>query len=120
MIKKILKLNTLLFIIFIGVLLCFIPNVKADNSILLDYNKSFSFTGANNSYSKKRASIEAIKYYRDNYQRRLMQVKRSDDAEIKIAFEKWKKVAKLKIKELDKKRISEEELLCWLKENKDL
>ena len=49
-----------------------------------------------------------------------MQVKRCDDAEIKNAFENWKKSAKLKIKEFNNKKISEEELLVWMKENKDL
>ena len=73
--------------------------------------------GANNSYSKKRNTIEGIKFYRNNYQRRLMQVKRSNDEEIRIAFENWKKLAKEKIKEFNNNKISEEELLEWIKEN---
>ena len=43
--------------------------------------------GANNSYSKKRNTIEGIRIYRNNYQRRLMQVKRSNDEQVKKAFE---------------------------------
>lgn len=101
----------------------FIPNKQTEKYCDNKYYKdeiTCKQTGANNSYSKKRASIEAIKYYRNNYQRRLMQVKRSDNTEIKTTFEKWKKEAKLKIKEFNNKEISEEELLNWMKENKDL
>ena len=74
--------------------------------------------GANNSYSKKRNTIEGIKFYRNNYQRRLMQVKRSKDEQVKIAFENWKKLAKEKIKEFNNNKISKEELLEWMKKNK--
>ena len=50
MIKKILKLKTLFFIIFIGVLICFVPNVKADIDTLLNYNYSRSFSGEGADY----------------------------------------------------------------------
>lgn len=76
--------------------------------------------GANNSYYKKRKSVEGIKFYRNNYQRRLMQVKRSDDEQVKLAFENWKQLAKLKIKEFNNNKIFEDELLAWMKKNKDL
>ena len=75
--------------------------------------------GANNSYYKKRNTIEGIKFYRNNYQRRLMQVKRSNDEQVKIAFDNWKKLAKEKIKEFNNNEISEDELLEWIRENKD-
>ena len=42
---------------------------------------------ANNSYSKKRNNIEGIRFYRNNYQRRLMQVKKSNDEQVKKDFE---------------------------------
>ena len=71
--------------------------------------------GANNSYSQKRNTIEGIKIYRNNYQRRLMQVKRSNDEQVKIAFEDWKNLAKEKIKEFNNNKISEDELLEWMK-----
>ena len=74
--------------------------------------------GANNSYSKKRNTIEGIKFYRNNYQRRLMQVKRSNDEQVKIDFENWKKLAKEKIKEFNNNIISEDELIEWMKKNK--
>lgn len=74
--------------------------------------------GATNSYTKKRKSVEAIKFYRNNYQRRLMQVKRSDDEQVKLAFENWKQFAKAKIKAFNNSKISEDELLEWMKENK--
>lgn len=76
--------------------------------------------GANNSYTKKRKSVEGIKFYRNNYQRRLMQAKRSDDEQIKLSFENWKQLAKSKIKEFNNKEISEDELLEWMKENKNI
>ena len=76
--------------------------------------------GASNSYSKKRNTIEGIKFYRNNYQRRLMQVKRSNDEQVKIAFDNWKKLAKEKMKEFNNNKISEEELLEWMKLYKNL
>ena len=76
-------------------------------------------SGANSSYSKKRNSIKGIKLYRNNYQRRLMQVKRSSDEQIKIAFENWKKLAKEKIKEFNNNIISEDKLLEWMEKNKN-
>lgn len=76
--------------------------------------------GANNSYSKKRKSVEGIKFYRNNYQRRLMQVKRSDNEQVKLAFKNWKLLAKSKIKEFNNKEISEDELLKWMRKNKDI
>lgn len=76
--------------------------------------------GANNSYTKKRKSVEGINFYRNNYQRRLMQAKRSDDEQIKLAFENWKQLAKTKIKKFNNKEISKDELLEWMKENKNI
>ena len=49
-----------------------------------------------------------------------MQVKRSDDEQVKIDFENWKKHAREKIKEFNNNKISEKELLEWMKENKNL
>ena len=77
-------------------------------------------TGASSSYSKKRNSVEGIKLYRNNYQRRLMQAKRSESEQVKLAFENWKELAKSKIKEFNANKISEEELLEWMKENKNI
>ena len=49
-----------------------------------------------------------------------MQAKRSDDEQVKLAFENWKTLAKLKIKEFNNNEVSEDELLEWMKENKDV
>ena len=38
---------------------------------------------------------------------------------VKLAFENWKQLAKLKIKEFNNNNISENELFEWMKENKD-
>lgn len=77
-------------------------------------------TGANNSYTKKRKSVAGIKCYRNNYQRRLMQAKRSDDEQVKSAFENWKQLAKSRIKQFNNNEISEAELLEWMKQNKNI
>ena len=76
--------------------------------------------GANNSYSKKRKTVEGIRFYRNNYQRRLMQAKRSDNEQVKLAFKNWKTLAKVKFKEFNNNEISEDELLEWMKENRNI
>ncbi len=76
--------------------------------------------GANNSYTKKRKSVEGIKFYRNNYQRRLMQAKRSEDALVKLAFENWKQLAKAKIKAFNNNEISEDQLIEWINVNRDI
>lgn len=77
-------------------------------------------TGANSSYIKKRKTFEGIRLYRNNYQRRLMQLKRSDDEQVKLDFENWKQLANSKIKEFNNNEISEDELIGWMKSNKDV
>ena len=49
--------------------------------------------------------MEGIKLYRNNYQRRLMQAKRSESEQVKLAFENWKELAKSKIKEFNANKI---------------
>ena len=49
-----------------------------------------------------------------------MQAKRFDDEQVKLAFEKWKQYAKSKIKEFNNNQISENDLLEWMKENKNI
>lgn len=44
-----------------------------------------------------------------------MQVKRSNDEQVKIDFDNWKKLAKEKVKEFNNGVISENELIDWLK-----
>ena len=100
----------------------FIPIKNTEKYCNIKYslnNTTCKITGPNNSYAKKRNSIEGIQLYRNNYQRRLMQVKRSNDEQIKIAFENWKKLAKQKIKEFNSNKISEVEFIKWMKENKN-
>lgn len=82
--------------------------------------KTCKTIGATNSYIKKRKSVEGIRFYRNNYQRRLMQVKRSEDEQVKLAFENWKHLAKSKIKEFNNNEISGDELLKWMKENRNI
>lgn len=100
----------------------FIPSKNTEKYCDITYyqgDTTCKLNGANNSYTQKRKSIKGLNFYRNNYQRRLMQSKRSDDEQVKITFENWKLLAKLKIKEFNNKEISENELLDWMKENKD-
>lgn len=101
----------------------FIPNKNTEKYCDIAYYQNETtckIIGANNSYTKKRKSVEGIKFYRNNYQRRLMQAKRSDDEQVKLTFENWKTLAKSKIKEFNNNEISENELLEWMMENKDI
>lgn len=101
----------------------FIPIKNTEKYCDITYYQNEStckLIGANNSYTKKRKSVEGIKFYRNNYQRRLMQAKRSDDDQVKLAFENWKQLAKCQIKEFNNNQISENELLEWMKNNKDI
>ena len=43
-----------------------------------------------------------------------MQAKRSNNEQVKIAFDNWKKLAKGKIKDFNNNIISEDELLEWM------
>ena len=101
----------------------FIPYKNTEKYCDITYyqgDTTCKLNGANNSYIQKRKSVKGLNFYRNNYQRRLMQAKRTDDEEVKIAFENWKQLAKLKIKDFNNKEISENELLEWMKENKDV
>lgn len=101
----------------------FIPIKNTEKYCDITYYKNEStckLIGANNSYTKKRKSVEGIKFYRNNYQRRLMQAKRSDDEQVKQSFENWKQLAKSKIKEFNNSEISSEELLEWMRKNKNI
>lgn len=101
----------------------FIPIKNTEKYCDITYYQNEStckLMGANNSYTKKRKSVEGIKFYRNNYQRRLMQAKRSDNEQVKLAFENWKQLAKSKIKEFNNTKISDEELFEWMKNNKDI
>ena len=101
----------------------FIPIKNTEKYCDVSYyqnEKTCKTIGAINSYTKKRRSVEGIKFYRNNYQRRLMQAKRSNDEQVKLTFENWKQLAKLKIKEFNNNNISENELFEWMKENKNI
>ena len=49
-----------------------------------------------------------------------MQAKRSNNQQIEFAFENWKKLSKVKIKEFNNNEISEEKLIEWMKRNKNI
>ena len=49
-----------------------------------------------------------------------MQVKRSEDEKVKLDFENWKQLAKSKVKEFNNNEISKDELIEWMKKNKNI
>lgn len=69
---------------------------------------------------KSKKTVEGIRFYRNNYQRKLMQTKRSDNEQIKLALKNWKSFAKTKVQKFNNNQISENELLDWMKNNKNL
>lgn len=101
----------------------FIPSKNTEKYCDIAYyqnEQTCKIIGATNSYIKKRKSVEGIKFYRNNYQRRLMQAKRSEDERVKLSFESWKQLAKSRLKKFNNNEISEDELLEWMKQNKDI
>lgn len=101
----------------------FIPIKNTEKYCDITYyenEKTCKTIGATTSYTKKRKTVEGIRFYRNNYQRRLMQAKRSNNQQIEFAFENWKKLSKVKIKEFNNNEISEEELIEWMKRNKNI
>ena len=77
--------------------------------------------GARTTYNKNIQGVEGLLIYRRTYQRRLMELSRNQDTtnEEKEMFDNWKKLAQAKIKEFKSKKITEDELNQWMKDNKD-
>lgn len=77
--------------------------------------------GARTTYNKNIQGVEGLLIYRRTYQRRLMELSRNQDTtnEEKEMFDNWKKSAQAKIKEFKSKKITEDELNQWMKDNKD-
>lgn len=49
-----------------------------------------------------------------------MQAKRANDEQLKLAFENCKQLSKSKTKEFNNNEISGDELLEWMRKNKDI
>ena len=127
--------NSIHDIIFISLLECVknkdlrIARCQNCSKYFISYNKSEKYCnityfpdeipckkkGATQFYTKKKQSVEWLKIYRNEYQRRLMQVKRSNDDNLKDAFELWKKEAKNKLKDYKNNLINKDELFECLK-----
>lgn len=127
--------NSIHDIIFISLLECVknkdlrIARCQNCSKYFISYNKSEKYCnityfqdeisckkkGATQFYTKKKQSAEWLKIYRNEYQRRLMQVKRSNDKNLKDDFNSWKKEAKNKLKEYKNNLINKDELFEWLK-----
>ena len=62
-------------------------------------------------YKKKQKQNPCLSLYRKTYQKKLMYAKRSENENIKHKFDKWKKLAKEKVKEFNNSVISKNELI---------
>lgn len=71
--------------------------------------------GIQNSYKKKQNDNPCLALYRKTYQKKLMYAKRSEDEIVKQKFNKWKILAKEKVKAFNNGNITSKELTEWLK-----
>ena len=99
----------------------FIPNARIDE-LYCDYPKEKGKTcrelGAISTYTEKLKQNKALGEYRRLYQQKTVAVGRNkDNKQMKKEFEKWKKDAKEKVNLFKKGKITEDEIMVWLKNN---
>ena len=71
------------------------------------------------SYKQNLEKIPALLEYRKAYQKKFMEVARSDNnKQLKKDFDSWKKIAQGKIKDYKQGKVTEDELYKWMIENK--
>lgn len=70
--------------------------------------------GIQNSYKKKQKDNPCLILYRKTYQKKLMYAKRSQDEKAKESFNKWKLLARQKVKDFNNGVIKDNELIEWL------
>ena len=100
----------------------FIPNARLDESYC-DYPKENDKTckekGALLTYKQRLEDNAALGEYRKIYQQKSVAVTRSKgNKQMKKAFDDWKKKAKEKVNELKRGKLTEEQVLEWLKYNR--
>lgn len=100
----------------------FIPSIRQDE-LYCDLpnrdGKSCREKGAKQTYRKNLEKIPALLEYRKAYQKKFMEVSRSDNnKKLKKDFDSWKKLAQSKIRDYKQGKVTEEELYKWMMENK--
>lgn len=104
----------------------FIPTTKQTeiycDITYFENERSCRDTGAGETYKKNINDVEGYIIYRRTYQKRLMQIKRHPDisGEDVSRFHNWREKAQAKIKAYKKGNLTEDELVTWMKKNKDL
>ena len=100
----------------------FIPSIRQDEiycDLPNEDGKSCREKGAKKTYKDKLENDPILQEYRKAYQRKFMEVARSNNnKELKTLFENWKKTARTKIKEYKQGKITENELYNWMIQNK--
>ena len=100
----------------------FIPSIRQDE-LYCDLpnrdGKSCREKGAKQTYRKNLEKIPALLEYRKAYQKKFMEVPRSDNnKKLKRDFDSWKKLAQSKIRDYKQCKVTEDELYKWMMENK--
>ena len=100
----------------------FIPKAKTDE-IYCDYEKEYSKPcrelGAFQSYTERLKTNKAMGEYRRTYQQKFMQVRKDKtNVELNNEFISWKRMAKQKMNDMKKGKLSEKEVYEWILENK--
>lgn len=100
----------------------FIPAVRQDEiycDLPNEDGKSCREKGAKQTYKQNLEKIPALLEYRKAYQKKFMEVARSENnKKMKKDFDTWKKVAQGKIKNFKQGKVTEDELYKWMIENK--
>ena len=100
----------------------FIPKIRQDEiycDLPNEDGKSCREKGAKQTYKQNLERIPALLEYRKAYQKKFMEVARSDNnKQLKKDFDSWKKIAQGKIKDYKQGKIMEDELYKWMIENK--
>lgn len=100
----------------------FIPSVRQDElycDLPNEDGKSCREKGAKQTYKQNLEKIPALLEYRKAYQKKFMEVARSDDnKKLKKDFAIWKQVAQSKIKDFKQGKVTEDELYKWMIKNK--
>lgn len=100
----------------------FIPAIRQDElycDLPNEDGKLCREKGAKQTYKQNLEKIPALLEYRKAYQKKFMEVARSDNnKKLKKDFDCWKKIAQGKIKDYKQGKITEDELYKWMIENK--
>lgn len=100
----------------------FIPSIRQDElycDLPNEDGKSCREKGAKQTYKQNLEKIPALLEYRKAYQKKFMEVARSDNNKsLKKDFDSWKKIAQSKIKDYKQGKVTEDELYKWMMENR--